>query len=75
MAKNRYSSPIIISDEDIDSSSTESDSTIESDPDYWGPENQLGLESRELSRYRQDNGEVALDKKGEVKHHEAIVIH
>ena len=55
MAKNRYSSPIIISDEDTDSSSTESDSTIEldrtielnptieSDPDYWGPENQLGL--------------------------------
>ena len=81
MVKNRYSSPIIISDEDIDSSSTESDSTIESDPtielnpDYWGPENQLGLESRELSRYRQDNGEVALDEKGEVKHHEAIVTH
>ena len=46
MAKNRYSSPIIISDEDTNSSSTESDSTIESNPDYWGPENQLGLESR-----------------------------
>ena len=75
MAKNRYSSPIIISDEDIDDSSTELDSTIESDPDYWGPDNQLGLESRELYRYRQDNSEVALDEKGEVKYHEAIVTH
>jgi hypothetical protein len=72
MAQIRHSSPIIISDDDADSL-TESDSTIESEPDWWGPENQLGLESGELSRYRQDDDEVTLDERGEIKHNEVIM--
>ena len=74
MAQIRDSSPIIISDGDADSI-TESDSATEQEPDWWGPENQIGLDSEELLRYRRDddNDEVALDEKSEVKHHEAIL--
>jgi hypothetical protein len=79
MSRNRYSSPITISD-DTDSifpneltdgivhcedadSSTESDS---SGVDWWAPENQLGLEPEQ-----QNDPLVALDE-GEIKHHEAM---
>lgn len=71
MIQNRHSSPIIpfISDEDMQSS-TESDSS------WWGPENQLGLEPGlepgELFGSRRDDEEVALEKRGEIKYHEAI---
>jgi hypothetical protein len=78
MVQNRYSSPIIISDEDTDSS-------IESESPWWGPENQLGLEPGVQFGFRRDDeevglepgswrddDEVALDEKGEIKHHGAI---
>jgi len=65
MKQNRYPSPIIASDEDTGCSS-------ESDSSWWGPENQLGLEPGELFGSRLDDQEVALDEKGEIKHHEAI---
>ena len=84
MLGNRYSSPIrvFISDEsstELDSSlitafitdnntdnSTDSDSFSE---EWLWPQNQLGLEPEYLSG---DNQVVALDKKGEIKHHEVI---
>ena len=47
---DQHSSHIIISDEDVDSS-TESDSIIELESSWWGPENQLGLGPEELFGY------------------------
>jgi len=83
MVQNRYPSPIIvISDEDTRTdSSTESDSdtrtdsSTEADSSWWGPENQLGLQPGEQFGSRrddEDDDEVALDKKGEIKYYEAI---
>jgi hypothetical protein len=81
MIRNR-SSPIIPK-EDTESS-TESDSSgserrvpenAESDSssvEWWGPENQLGLEPGDQFGLRRDDQVVALDKKGEIKHYEAI---
>lgn len=68
MIHQRSSSPIIpfVSDDDIDSSSTESDSS------WMRPENQLGLELGELYGSQWDDEEVALDKKGEIKYYQAI---
>jgi hypothetical protein len=40
--------------------------------EWSGPENQLGLEREDESCLRWDNHAVALDKKGEIKHHELI---
>jgi hypothetical protein len=72
MVQNRYPSPIIvISDED-----TRTDSSTEADSSWWGPENQLGLQPGEQFGSRRDDEdddeEVALDKKGEIKYYEAI---
>lgn len=79
MAQIRHSSPIIVSDEDADSI-TESESAIESEPDWWGPENQLGLEPgvlfgsrRDDDEVTRDDDEVTLDEIGEIKHHEVIL--
>jgi hypothetical protein len=67
MARNRNSSPIIVfSDDDDMESSTESESS-------WGwLQNQLGLELGEQFGSQQDDEGVALDKKGEMNHHEGI---
>lgn len=74
----RHSSIIpIISDEDTDSSCTESDTS------WMGPQNQLGLEPRRDDEEIVDideevvdevvvGEEVALNKKGEIKHYEAF---
>jgi hypothetical protein len=40
--------------------------------EWLGPENQLGLEREDESYLGWDNHAVALDKKGEIKHHELI---
>jgi hypothetical protein len=64
MIHNRYSSPVIASDEDVDRST-------ESEPPWWEPENQLGLESWQQRRFQQDDEVVALDE-GEIKYHEAV---
>ena len=64
------------------------DSTMESDisgAEWSGPQNQLGLDPEYPSRFQQDvlqpedqfglrrdNEAVALDKKGEINHHEVI---
>ena len=83
MAQNRYSSPILAS-----FSNDDTDSSTESDSSWGWPENQLGLELGERFDSRRDDEEVALDdeevalddeeeevaleKKGEMIHHEGI---
>ena len=71
------SSPVIIPDEDMDNI-TESDSSC---VEWWVPENQLGLEPQpeqllepeDQFGFQRDDQVVALDEKGEIKYHEAIV--
>jgi hypothetical protein len=81
MAQNRYSSPTIASDDYTESSEypapilasdqgTDVDNSTESE--WWGPENQAGLQSGE--RFWEDE-EVGLDNEGEIKHHEPITKH
>lgn len=65
MTQNRYSSPIPASIPDEDN-----DDRMESCS--LGPQNQLGLEQEDQSGLRSDDNTVALDKKGEIKHHEVI---
>jgi hypothetical protein len=60
----------VIPDQDADSS-TESDS---SGAEWWWPQNQLGLEADRFG-FQRDEQVVALDKKGEFKHHEVIAIY
>jgi hypothetical protein len=82
MAQNRYSSPILASSPIIASfSNDDTDSSTESDLSWGWPENQLGLEPGERFDSRRDDEEVALDdeeeevaleKKGEMIHHEGI---
>ena len=64
MTQNRSSSPIpsSISGENIDNHSS-----TESDVEWLGPENQLGLEP--------DDRTVGLDKEGKINHHETNVIY
>jgi len=76
MSLNRYSSPIYSLDLDDDALDEDADSITESDSDWSGPQNQLGLGSDHLSGRQQDDEDqvvVALNKKGEFKYHEAIV--
>jgi len=69
MVQNRDSSPVVafISDEDMDSN-TES----ESESSWFGPQNQLGLETGENYGSRWDDEEEAMDEEGEIKHYEII---
>jgi hypothetical protein len=86
MIQNRYSSPLpaTIPDEDTDSTknsdSSGDDTDNSTESEWWHPQNQLGLEQdyqlglepEDRFGFQQDDQVVALDEKGEIKHHEAI---
>jgi hypothetical protein len=72
MTQNRYSSPIpsSISGENVDNHSS-----TESDVEWLGPENQLGLGPENQLGLEPDDRTVGLDKEGKINHHETNVIY
>ena len=62
-----YSSPNDSKRKEMDSSTE-----LELESSWWGQENQIGLEPGQQFGAWLDDEEVALDKKGDIKHLEAI---